>query len=102
MERIKEEVDAGSRKILTHSERTGYCALFTPAHDGVVVAKIKESIDKHGKKVVRLDNPSYHIDKDSAIEKMCKIAAEKFFIEGSLNSYLQEKEKEYNNLHRNK
>ena len=89
MERIKEEVEVtGKRKALTYSEATGFYALFCENHDGVVVARIKETVNK-GKNSTRLDKPSYHKDVRRALVKLAELEAQAGFTEGNLGEYIK-------------
>ena len=100
MELIKETDVAGSRKLYVYSEQTGYSAFFTTVEDNIslTVGKLKEYVAKNGEPATRIDSPTYHMDTESAVNKMCKVAAKKFFIEGSPNSYNDEWLKEYEAL----
>ena len=104
MELIKETEVSGGRKLYTYSEKTGYSAFFTEVEGNVslTVGKLREGVDKNGKPITRIDCPTYHIDTGSALDKMCKMAAKKFFTEGSPESYSDEYEKEYKALTENK
>ena len=88
MELIKDNKLEGSRKLLTHSEATGYSAFFSDNHDGVVVGKLKEVTCK-GKTSTRVDKASYHKDVRRALVKLAEIEAEAGFTEGSLGSYIK-------------
>ena len=88
MELIKEEVEIGGRKLLTHSAETGYSAFFSDNHDGVVVGKLREVVHK-GKRSVRVDKASYHKDVRRALVKLAELEAEAGFTEGSIGSYIK-------------
>jgi hypothetical protein len=104
MELIKEAELTGNRKLFVHSERTGLSAFFTEVegNESLTVGKLKEVKNKKGELATRIDQPSYHIDTDSALHKMCKAAAKKLFTAGSPESYDCEYSKEYEALTQNK
>lgn len=94
MELIKEELSVKGRKVMFTSETTGFSAFISPAHNGVVVAKLTEDNDGA---IRGATSPTYHQDVPRAILHMSRLEADAGFVGGDMETRMETWLEIYNN-----